>query len=318
MVRTSSTISDPFTSPATVSTIKLAHPRDPANQPGAVPSSSGSNSTLNPSASDSTPLPLPSNVDLGPSTNVPVPAPPPPLRPPHSRLPSPHEPQNLTLSAAYSNPPFHTHHFFVALEKTFPTPTARSLMRAIRALLVDRLGRVKRDALTVKDLESQAYLFKAALSELRTESTMLTRNEAAAMRTATAASRREVDILSVRMKEDLGALKHDIQMELDSRKNESKNDLKRFDIQVEEVLNKSLVTLYDLRTEMEKVRWDNMRNSVAALGAFLLLIVVSMELLTSREAPRKVKSNPPPSPPPPVLDIRPMEGTESQHSTWTT
>ncbi len=51
-------------------------------------------------------------------------------------------------------PPFNTHHFFVELEKTFPSPSARSLMRATRALLVDRIGRVRRDALTSKDLEN--------------------------------------------------------------------------------------------------------------------------------------------------------------------
>lgn len=51
-------------------------------------------------------------------------------------------------------PPFNTHQFFMELEKTFATPTARSLMRATRALLVDRIGRVRRDAMTLKDLEN--------------------------------------------------------------------------------------------------------------------------------------------------------------------
>ena len=59
-----------------------------------------------------------------------------------------------TIYRTHSQPPFHTHAFFTALEKTFPTPTARSLMRATRALLVDRIGRVRREALTVKDLEN--------------------------------------------------------------------------------------------------------------------------------------------------------------------
>jgi hypothetical protein len=55
---------------------------------------------------------------------------------------------------SYPHPPFHTHQFFATLEKTFPTPTARSLMRATRALLVDRAGRVRREGLTVKDLDN--------------------------------------------------------------------------------------------------------------------------------------------------------------------
>ncbi|OCH93608.1 hypothetical protein OBBRIDRAFT_811059 [Obba rivulosa] len=202
---------------------------------------------------------------------------------------------------AYSNPPFHTHQFFTALERTFPTPVARNLMRATRALLVDRIGRVRREALTVKDLESQAYLFKAALSELRTETTVLTRNETAAMRTATAALRREVDQLDGRMKEDVGALKHEIQMDMESRRNEAKGDLKRMDLQIEEVLNKSLVSLYELRSTMEEVRWENLRKSVAALSAFLVLMVMSMELLWT-------KSKPPPPTPPPVPEVHNVEG----------
>lgn len=176
-------------------------------------------------------------------------------------------------------------------------------MRATRALLVDRLGRVKRDALTGKDLESQAYLFKAALSELRTETTMLTRNEAAAIKTATGALRRDVDMLDGRMKEDVGNLKHEIQMELDSKKNESKNDLKQLDIRIEEVLNRSLIEIGDLRTDMEKMRWDNLRNSVVALSGFLLVIMVSMEILVSKPKPAKASA------PPPIFPSNAMPGT---------
>ncbi|KAG8218721.1 hypothetical protein J3R82DRAFT_4390 [Butyriboletus roseoflavus] len=196
----------------------------------------------------------------------------------------------------YTTPPFHTHAFFLALERSFPTPTARSLMRATRALLVDRVGRVKRDGLTVKDIDNQAYLFRAALSELRAEQGARSRNENVAMRATIAALRREVDRLDVKMKEDLGTLKHEIQMELDTRKNESKSDLKQQSIAIEvcsrlysrsrsdlapleqEVLNKAIVGLGDLRASMEEVKWDNMRKAVAALSAFLVLIILSMEL----------------------------------------
>ncbi|KAI9574595.1 hypothetical protein HD554DRAFT_2048259 [Boletus coccyginus] len=178
----------------------------------------------------------------------------------------------------YTAPPFHTHAFFRALERSFPTPTARSLMRATRALLVDRVGRVRRDGLTVKDLDNQAYLFRAALSETRAEQGSRSRNETAAMRATIVALRREVDRLDVKMKEDLGNLKHEIQMEVDTRKIESKSDLKQQSIAIEEVLNKAIVELGDLRASMEEVKWDNMRKAVAALGAFLVLIIFSMEL----------------------------------------
>ncbi|PCH41444.1 hypothetical protein WOLCODRAFT_69651 [Wolfiporia cocos MD-104 SS10] len=317
---TSPTIADP--SPrgaANAPSVSLAHPRDPANHPGTAPGAGQSTPPSPPPpeppepsspAAAAPPPPPPADdaqVDAGSTLGVPVPSPPPPFPPSQH-----HDPY---IPAPYSNPPFHTHHFFTVLERVFPTTTARSLMRATRALLVDRLGRVRREALTVKDLESQAYLFKAALSELRTETTILTRNEAAAVRSATAALRREVDAVDARMKEDLGALKHDVQMELDSRKSEARGELKMFDIQVESVLNKSLVELYDLRTDMESIRWDNLRKSVIALSAFLVVIVLSMELLVSREGPLKKKAKEVPLP---VIEIRPPEGTENQPSMWTT
>lgn len=57
----------------------------------------------------------------------------------------------------YTNPPFHTHAFFTALEKTFPAPTARSLMRATCALLVDRLSKVRQEGLSTKDLDNVCF-----------------------------------------------------------------------------------------------------------------------------------------------------------------
>ena len=81
------------------------------------------------------------------------------------------------------------------------------------------------------------------------------------------------------------------------------------------LLNKSLVTLYDLRSDMEEVKWDNMRKSVgelifvpstvdtlgfktsaATLSAFVLVIVIAMELRPRLEAP---------PPPPPAKNVSP-------------
>jgi hypothetical protein len=56
--------------------------------------------------------------------------------------------------------PFHTYRFFVALEKTFPTPIARTLMKSTRSLLVDRLLRIRREALDVKDMDNVSSLMK--------------------------------------------------------------------------------------------------------------------------------------------------------------
>lgn len=49
---------------------------------------------------------------------------------------------------------FDTHRFVIALERTFPPPIARTLMRATRAILVVRFGRVKQEVFGVRDLDN--------------------------------------------------------------------------------------------------------------------------------------------------------------------
>ncbi|KLO16342.1 hypothetical protein SCHPADRAFT_848257 [Schizopora paradoxa] len=200
-------------------------------------------------------------------------------------------------------PPFNTHHFFVELEKTFPTPTARSLMRATRALLVDRVGRVRRDALTIKDLENEAYLFRAALSESKTEVSLRQRNDSAAIRASLAALRREVDALDNKMKTDIATMKHEIQMDVDNRKTESKTGLKRMDIAMEDVLHKATIQLGALKAASEEAKWTNMRKSVITLFAFAAIVIVSFELAPKQKPP----SPPPPPEPQPPDDARGLE-----------
>ncbi|KAL0070829.1 hypothetical protein AAF712_002050 [Marasmius tenuissimus] len=142
----------------------------------------------------------------------------------------------------------------------------------------------------MKDLDNQAYLFRAALSELRAEMTLTTKNDSAAVTAATTALRRDLDRLDQKMKEDIATLKHEIQMELDSRKNETKDEFKRQDIYVEDLLNKSIVSISDLRTELEIVKWDNMRRAVLGLFVFASMIIIGMELRPK-----------PPPPPPPIV-----------------
>ncbi|KZS97977.1 hypothetical protein SISNIDRAFT_404911 [Sistotremastrum niveocremeum HHB9708] len=191
---------------------------------------------------------------------------------------------------AYTAPPFHTHDFYCKLEKQFPPPIAHSLMRATRALLVHRIGRVRRDGLDRKDLDNQAYLFKAAMSEARTEITMRTRKETASINTATSALRREVESLQVKMQEEIANLKHEVQMEVDNRHNEARADIKQQAIAIEDVLNRAIIGLGDVRAEIERVKWDNMRRTVTGLASFILFTIIFMEL--------RPKPPPPPVPQP--------------------
>jgi hypothetical protein len=68
-----------------------------------------------------------------------------------------------------------------------------------------------------------------------------------------------------------------------------------------------MIALGDLRTLIEEIRWDNMRRSILALSAFLVFILVAMEL----------RPKPVPKPPPkPDVMVPEAEGLES--TSWVT
>jgi len=92
-----------------------------------------------------------------------------------------------------------------------------------------------------------------------------------------------VDRLDVKMKEDITELKHEIQMEMDNHRNESRADMKQADIRMEDVFHRSTVVAGDIRTEIEQAKWDNTRRGVAIFGSFVLLTIITMELRPVRK-----------------------------------
>jgi hypothetical protein len=130
----------------------------------------------------------------------------------HAQVGSTISPGAATLVPQHPSPahPFDTHAFVTHLEGAgFTSPVAHSLMRSVRLLLLTRSTRAQSDLLHKEDVENAAYLFKAALSELRTELNVRARNDGLALRSATNLIRREVDALDQRMKEEVGGLKHE-------------------------------------------------------------------------------------------------------------
>lgn len=99
-------------------------------------------------------------------------------------------------------------------------------------------------------------MFKAALSELRTEIQVLRKNDMQMLQTELSLLIREVDILEQRLNEGIATMKNDIQMDMNNRKNETREDQKAMDMKIQEINNKFTIRLGDIRTEIEAVRWE--------------------------------------------------------------
>lgn len=67
---------------------------------------------------------------------------------------------------------------------------------------------------------------------------------------------REVESLEQRLSESVADMKNEIQMDMNNRKNETREEQKAMDMKIQEINNKFTIQLGDIRTEIEAVRWE--------------------------------------------------------------
>ncbi|BEJ12523.1 hypothetical protein CspHIS471_0209830 [Cutaneotrichosporon sp. HIS471] len=195
---------------------------------------------------------------------------PPADEPPPSPCPSPSpSPEELTPAAALPTPtvlpsrlqaahPFDTFAFVSRLGANDVSPTtSRTLMEAVRSMIIHRTEIAQTRMLSREEMDNDAYRFKAALSDIRTGHSMRSRRDGVALR---------------------------IEIETNNRKDETRSDMKRFDIAREEINNKFTISLGDLRTEIEGAKWDATRRAIAIIVT-LVVIGVVVSTMGSKPAP---------------------------------
>ena len=169
-----------------------------------------------------------------------------------------------TVTIPHIRHPFNTNSFVTTLERTgeFNRNTAEEIMRATKALLTLAEDRAGRDLVAKADLENEAYLFSAALAELRTEVQMTSRTDSIALRSLNSQLQREVDSLSQKMREDMNSLKNDNQLDLNTRKEEGSQDISLMEQRILELNSKFTLLLGDTRAALEANKWVQTRRSI--------------------------------------------------------
>lgn len=100
------------------------------------------------------------------------------------------------------------------------------------------------------------------------------------MRATGTALQRAVDGLDRRMTEDLQALRHELDLELNTRKDDTRAGMKAHDMAAEELNNKFTISLGALRTEIESAKWEATRRAIAIIIA-LVICGVAVSTFTS-------------------------------------
>lgn len=158
-----------------------------------------------------------------------------------------------------------------------PHDPAQAIMELTASFLKGQGSQALSHLLDRPAVENQRYLFTAALSELRTELQVRARNDAAALRSITTLLQREVDGLSQKMKEDIEQMKHDIQVDMNNRKGEAKEEQNLLDQEIQDLNNRFTISLSDLKTEIEQsIKWDLTRRALALVFGIAAITVMSL------------------------------------------
>lgn len=62
-----------------------------------------------------------------------------------------------------------------------------------------------------------------------------------------------------------------IQLEMDEHRNETRAELNKAEVHLENIGYRATLSMGDLRTEMERAKWDNTRRGIGRLGILALV-----------------------------------------------
>ncbi|KAJ2668094.1 hypothetical protein IWW42_005469 [Coemansia sp. RSA 1085] len=178
---------------------------------------------------------------------------------------------------------FNTHDLVTRLvEAGFTRQQATLLMILVKHKIYESMERLKSNMLTKSDLENDAYLFRAALQELRTETQMIRKNDQAILESQSAAIDRDIESLAQRLTDEIANLRSDIEIELNNHKHDSIHEMKSLDMELHSLASKYQVVLGEMKTDIETIKLESIRRGLLAAVVTtlaLLAIIWGPELL---------------------------------------
>ena len=166
------------------------------------------------------------------------------------------------------------HHFdtyslvnLLATETAYDSEQAVTLMKAIRLMLAINLDVAKEGLVSKSDTENEAYLFRAACSELRTTLQTARHSEVLKQRSQRAQIQYDHDLLNQKVTQDLATMREELKGMFNDRKLGLQEQKRQVDSQIQGLNHKITVTLNsEAKSEAEGLRWILTRRAATAIA----------------------------------------------------
>ncbi|CAH7686966.1 expressed protein, partial [Phakopsora pachyrhizi] len=122
--------------------------------------------------------------------------------------------------------------------------------------------------------KGQAYLYQAALDELQTSVNIKARNNGILIRTGNNVVLREIESLKQKLKDYIHGLKNELQIELNTRKEEANDEQNKLELSIQELNSKLTILTGEVRTEIETRKLVTTRRCVVAISTLALCVVI--------------------------------------------
>ncbi|KAJ1789313.1 hypothetical protein LPJ59_005367 [Coemansia sp. RSA 2399] len=170
--------------------------------------------------------------------------------------------------------PFNTYRLVrLLIEAGYSSEQAKTIMLLFKHQVYETVERVKANMLTKSDLENDAYLFRAALQELRTETQMIRKNDQAILESQLAAIDREIESLAQKINDDISNVRSDIEIEMNNHKHDTSHAMKSLDMKLHELSSKYQFVVGEMKTDVEAIRLESIRHGLLAAVVTTLVLV---------------------------------------------
>ncbi|RHZ50631.1 hypothetical protein Glove_494g11 [Diversispora epigaea] len=216
--------------------------------------------------------------------NNPLALPPPPATPASTTPLPPQQPMQQKVPTRHY---FNTYKVVKDLEGYgFSRGQAEAIMRVLEALL-NNSSRIRSFMLSKADLENETYLYKAALEDFRTEIQINRKKNLSDISSETAEIQREVSALKQKFQENIATMNNGIQLDINNRKAEVREEQKKMELSIQELNNKFTIASGDIRTEIEAMKWETTRMALMGIFGSAVFILFVMFLISNKKSKGK-------------------------------
>lgn len=189
-------------------------------------------------------------------------------------VPSPSELKNGVHRHPHLEASPYEHHFDtyslvqqLANESAYGPEQAVTLMKAIRLMLAINLDVAKEGLVSKSDTENEAYLFRAACSELRTTLQTARLSEMLKQRSQRATLQHESDLLNQKVTQDLATMREEMKGMFNDRKLGLEEQKRQVDGKIQGLNHKITVLLNsEAKSDAEGLRWILTRRAAMAIA----------------------------------------------------